>query len=62
MGFRYTMVDYNTKTEVFDLYCYENDICVINKAFDYETDALDFGDKFLNNKLGVAVEREETAA
>lgn len=62
MGYRYTMVDFNTKTDSFELYCYENDVCVINKAFDYESDALDYGDKFLNDKLGKAVELEATVA
>lgn len=51
MGYRYTMVDYNTLNEVYDLRCYENDLCVLERSFDTEDEALDVGDKFLNREI-----------
>lgn len=51
MAYRYTMVDFNTVDEVFDLRCYDNDVCVIYKSFGTEPEALKEGDKFLNGEL-----------
>lgn len=55
MAYRYTMVDYNTVDEVYDLRCYENDICVLYRSFGTESEALRYGDKFLNGELKLEV-------
>lgn len=53
-GFRYTMVDFDYKKEVYELYCYENDKCILIEEFESEDDALDKGDRFLNHELETA--------
>ena len=51
MGYRYTMVDFDTFKDQFELRCFDNDVCVLTKAFDSNTDALTYGDKFLNKEI-----------
>ncbi len=51
--YRYTMVDFDTKKDQYELRCYSNDECVFVRAFDTNADALATGDKFLNRELEV---------
>lgn len=51
MGYRYTLVDFNSKEDVYELYCYENDECVYFDKFDATADAHVVGDKFLNGEF-----------
>ena len=50
MGYRYTVVDFNSKEDVYELSCYHNDECVYFDQFVSTDEAHKVGDRFLSGE------------